>query len=77
MSVSHYLNLFSKKMIFRVYVIPVTRNRTTNGVDFRKLIEITASEDKKTLLQLVINNTEGGSSHDGGSPSFLVFTIRI
>jgi hypothetical protein len=72
--------------------------------NFHKLLEITAPEDKKTLLQLIINkitiknkkdiesielhfnektqkyfinNNEGESPDDGGSPSFSVFTIRI
>ncbi len=72
--------------------------------NFHKLLEITAPEDKKTLLQLIINkitikdkkdidsielhfdekvqkyfinNNEGESPDDGGSPSFILFTIRI
>ncbi|AVQ39095.1 hypothetical protein C7M56_10500 [Clostridium botulinum] len=45
--------------------------------NFHKLIEIAAPEDKKTLLQLIINNNEGQSRDDGGSPSFILFTIVI
>lgn len=72
--------------------------------NFHKLLEITAPEDKKTLLQLIIskitiknkkdiksielhfdekvqkyfiNNKEGESPDDGGSPSFILFTIKI
>lgn len=79
----------------------VVKNTLSN---FQKLLEITAPEDKKTLLQLIINkitiknkkdidsivlhfdekvqkyfinNKEGESSDDGGSPSFSVFTIKI
>lgn len=72
--------------------------------NFHKLLEITAPEDKKTLLQLIIskitirnkkdiesielhfdekvqkyfiNNNEGESPDDGGSSSFILFTIKI
>lgn len=79
----------------------VVRNTLSN---FHKLLEITAPEDKKTLLQLIIskitikskkdidsielhfnekiqkyfiNDEEGESSKNGGSPSFILFTIKI
>jgi site-specific DNA recombinase len=79
----------------------VVKNTLSN---FHKLLEITAPEDKKTLLQLIIskitikdkkdidsielhfdekvqkyfiNNKEGESPDDGGSSSFILFTIRI
>lgn len=79
----------------------VVKNTLSN---FHKLLEITATEDKKTLLQLIIskitikdkkdidsielhfdekvqkyfiNNNEGKSPDDGGSPSFILFTIKI
>ncbi|WP_326512184.1 recombinase family protein [Clostridium intestinale] len=72
--------------------------------NFHKLLEVSATEDKKTLLQLIIskitiknkkdiasielhfdektqkyfiNNEEGESPDDGGSPSFILFTIKI
>lgn len=79
----------------------VVKNTLSN---FHKLLEITAPEDKKTLLQLIINkitiknkkdiesielhfdekvqkyfinNKEGEFSDDGGSSSFILFTIII
>jgi len=72
--------------------------------DFQKLLKITAPEEKKSLLQLIINKItiknkkdiesielhfdgkvqkyfikgkEGESPNDGGSPSFILFTIKI
>ncbi|MBK5241693.1 recombinase family protein [Clostridium sp.] len=72
--------------------------------DFQKLLEITAPEEKKSLLQLIINkitikgkkdiesivlhfdekvqkyfikDKEGESPNDGGSSSFILFTIKI
>jgi site-specific DNA recombinase len=79
----------------------VVKNTLSN---FHKLLEITAPQDKKTLLQLIIskitikdkkdidsielhfdekvqkyfiNNNEGESPDDGGSPSLILFTIKV
>lgn len=83
--------------------IPYEVVKNTLG-NFQKLLEITTTEDKKTLLQLIINkitiknkkdidsmelhfdekiqkyfinNKEGESPNEGGSPSFILFTIKI